>query len=115
MFFWIIVAFIALQFTSGITEFIATNKAASKTVGALGWLASKIGLAPSIITTRVLIIAVAVLAYLFVPAWVSSLLLVAAVWYLYKTGKYLMLWSSLKSAAESAVVKDVVNDVEKKL
>ena len=27
MLFWIIVAFIALQFTSGITEFIATNKA----------------------------------------------------------------------------------------
>jgi hypothetical protein len=109
-------ALIALQFTSGIGQWISENQKATQTVAWLQWLVGLIGLAPTIITTRVIVIAVFVVLYILQLHFLLWLVVAAAVWYLYKTGKYVALWAELKSAA-STVISDaetvVVKDVSK--
>lgn len=112
------VALIALQFTSGIGQWISGNKQAAQAVGSLQGLAAKIGLAPAIITTRVLVIAAFVLFYFFVSHAITIALFAAAAWYLYKTGKSIVVWHQLTAAVQtvvdqtaSSVVQNVVQDV----
>lgn len=106
-----IIALVALQFTSGIGQWISENQKATETVSWLQGLVSKIGLAPTIITTRVVIIAAVVALYEFEQHWVVWAVLAAAAWYLYKTGKYVAIWAELKADAEKAVETDVTNVV----
>jgi hypothetical protein len=106
-----IIALVALQFTSGIGQWISENQKATETVSWLQGLVSKIGLAPTIITTRVIIIGAVIVAYELQQHWLVWAVLAAAVWYLYKTGKYVAIWAELKSEAESAITTDVTNVV----
>jgi hypothetical protein len=110
------VALIALQFTSGIGQWISENQQATQTLAKLQWLASKIGLAPAIITTRVLVIAAFVLLYFFVSHAVTIALFAGAGWYLYKTGKYIVIWHQVTAGVQTVVdntAKDVVQNVVK--
>jgi hypothetical protein len=71
-----IIALVALQFTSGIGQWISENQKATETVSWLQGLVSKIGLAPTIITTRVVIIAAVVALYEFELGGLGSCCLV---------------------------------------
>jgi hypothetical protein len=113
-------ALIALQFTSGIGQWISEHQKATATVSWLQWFVTKIGLAPTIITTRVLVIAVFVVLYLLQLHFIVWLVFAATAWYLYKTGKYLALWHAISTEATSVVdnnagtiVNDIVQDVTK--
>jgi uncharacterized SAM-binding protein YcdF (DUF218 family) len=109
-------ALIALQFTSGIGQWISENQKATQTVAWLQWLVSLIGLAPTIITTRVIVIAAFVVLYILQLHFLLWLVVAASVWYLYKTGKYVALWAEIKNAASSVISTaetDVVKDVTK--
>lgn len=96
-------ALIALQFTSGIGQWISEHQQATQVVGKLQWLVSKIGLAPTIITTRALVIAAFVVLYFLQLHFVTWLMLAAAAWYLYKTGKYIVIWHQITNSVQSAV------------
>lgn len=99
-------AMIALQFTSGIGEWISANQQATHAIGKMQWLVSKIGLAPTLITTRVLVIAVFVGLYLLkleLPFWGP---LIPAVYYMYKTGYYLVIWRKVLEKAQQVVSED---------
>jgi hypothetical protein len=107
-------ALIALQFTSAIGQWISESQQATETVSWLQWLVSKIGLAPTIITTRVVVIAFFVVLYILQLHWLVWALLAAAAWYLYKTGKYVVIWAELKNEAVDVVdngITDVTNTV----
>ncbi len=115
-------ALIALQFTSAIGQWVSESQKATETVQWLQWLVSKIGLAPTIITTRVFIIVVFALLYVLDQHWLVWAIFVVAAWYLYKTGKYVAIWAELKNDAsavidngEADVTKAVVTDVTKNL
>lgn len=110
--FFAALALIALQFTSGIGQWISENQKATETVAWMQWLVGKFGLAPTIITTRVVIIAAAIVAYELQQHWLVWAMLAASAWYLYKTGKYVMIWAELKKAATSAVEGEVTNVVD---
>ena len=104
-----IIALVALQFTSGIGQWISENQKATETVSWLQGIVSKFGLAPTIITTRVVIIAAVVVLYELQLHWVVWAVLAAAAWYLYKTGKYVAIWAQLKSEAENAAASKGVD------
>lgn len=111
---------VALQFTSAIGQWISENQKATETVQWLQWLVSKIGLAPTIITTRVIIIAAFVVAYELQMHFLAYAIFVAAAWYLYKTGKYVTIWAQLKNEAvtvvegdASTIVNTLITDAEK--
>jgi hypothetical protein len=101
---------IALQFTSAIGQWISENQKATQVVGWLQWLVSKIGLAPTIITTRVVVILAFVVLYELQLHWLVWAVFAAAAWYLYKTGSYVKLWYDLTTEA-SSVVNQVTDDV----
>lgn len=129
----VIGALIALQFVTGISQFLIVNKDAARATAGLKWLMGKIGLAPALITTRAIIIGFFVLVYFFLPKFLLMALIAGVVYYLYKTGSYIALWSEIKDKATQAetavsgdvasvvksdvsnVVSDVVQDVEKKI
>ncbi|SAL03459.1 hypothetical protein AWB81_06422 [Caballeronia arationis] len=99
-------AMIALQFTSGIGQWISANQQATQAVSQLQGLAAKIGLAPSLITTRVLVIAFFVALFVLkiaIPFWAP---LIPGLYYLYKTGAYLILWKQFWAKAEQVVSED---------
>jgi hypothetical protein len=101
-------ALIALQFTSGIGQWISANQQASHAVGKLQWLVAKIGLAPTLVTTRVLVVIFFVALYLLkveLPFWGP---LIPATYYLYRTGYYLVIWHQFLAKAQ-----EVVNDDSK--
>lgn len=113
---------IALQFTSAIGQWISENQQATQTVTWLQGLVSKIGLAPTIITTRVIIIAAFVVAYELQMHFLVYAIFAASAWYLYKTGKYLTIWVQLKNEAVNVVkgdagdiVNQLITDAEKTL
>jgi hypothetical protein len=110
--FFAALALIALQFTSGIGQWISENQKATQTVAWMQWLVGKFGLAPTIITTRVVIIVTAVVAYELQQHWLVWALLAASAWYLYKTGKYVAIWAELKTDAVNAVDGAVTNAVD---
>lgn len=99
-------ALIALQFTDLLSTYAAYNTAITEASGLLQWLAGKIGLATTLITTKVVIIAIFVALYLFtkLPWWVYALV---AAYYLLKTGRALVLWRKFVAAAEADVTKVV--------
>jgi hypothetical protein len=107
-----VIALVALQFTSGIGQWISENQQATETVSWLQGLVAKIGLAPTIITTRVVIIIAVVVAYELQQHWLVWAVLAAAAWYLYKTGKYVVIWAELKNDAVNAVEGEVTNVVD---
>jgi hypothetical protein len=99
-------AMIALQFTSGIGQWISANQQATQAVTQLQGLAAKIGLAPSLITTRVLVIAFFVALYVLkvaIPFWAP---LIPGLYYLFRTGYYLVLWKQLLAKAKQVVGED---------
>jgi hypothetical protein len=113
---------VALQFTSAIGQWISENQQATQTVTWLQGLVSKIGLAPTIITTRVIIIAAFVVAYELQVHFLAYAIFAAAVWYLYKTGKYITVWAQLKKEAvtvvegdAASIVGNLITDAEKTL
>lgn len=113
-------ALIALQFTSGIGQWISEHQQATQTVAKLQWLVSRIGLAPTIITTRVLVIAAFVVLYFLQLHFITWLMLAVAAWYLYKTGKYIVIWHQITAGAQTVidnttqnVLSNVVQDVTK--
>lgn len=92
----IIAACIALQFTSGITQFIAMNKDATRFSTSVQWLAQKIGIAPALITTRVLILVFAGLVYLFLRNSFFWVVVGICVYYLYSTGRQAYILKKIK-------------------
>lgn len=112
LFLFAAIALIALQFTSAIGQWISESQQATQTVAWMQWLVGKLGLAPTIITTRVVIIAACVVAYELQQHWLVWAMLAAAAWYLYKTAAYVTIWAQLKSAAEHAVSGAVTNAVD---
>jgi hypothetical protein len=99
-------AMIALQFTSGIGQWISANQQATQAVTQLQGLAAKIGLAPSLITTRVLVIALFIALYVLkvaIPFWAP---IIPGLYYLWKTGVYLVLWRQFWAKAEQVVGQD---------
>lgn len=100
--FFALVAVIALQFSDLLSSYAAYNHTITAASGLLQWFAGKLGLATTLITTKVVIIAIVIAAYVFtkLPWWVYA---IVAVYYLYKTGKGLLLWRSLVNAAKNVV------------
>ena len=88
-------AVVALQFSDAIGQYAVLSKDMSKASEWLQKLVAKFGLAPTIITTKVVIVAVVTALYFLtsLPLW---LWLAAAVYYLYRTGKWTVVWSLLK-------------------
>lgn len=106
-----VIALVALQFTSAIGQWISENQKATQTVAWMQWFVTKFGLAPTIITTRVVIIAAVVVAYELQQHWLVWAVLAASAWYLYKTAAYVTIWAKLKSEAESVVTGEITNVV----
>jgi hypothetical protein len=88
-------AVVALQFSDAIGQYAVLNKDMSKASELLQKAVAKFGLAPTIITTKVVIVAVVAALYFLtsLPLW---LWLAAVVYYLYRTGKWTVVWSLLK-------------------
>lgn len=103
----IVAACVALQFTSGITQFLALNKDAARASAGVKWLAQKIGVAPTLITTRVLIWIFFALVYLFLKNAFFWLVLAGCVYYLYSTGRWMFIWKKVE--------EEVVQKVEDKV
>lgn len=109
---WLLALFAALQFTSAIGQWISVNKDATQASALLQSLASKLGFAGAIITTRMFIIAVFAAVYLLLPKDFLWLLMAGIAYYLYSTGKWVSVWSKLKAKAESAVSSETAQVVK---
>jgi len=92
--FYILVALVVLQFSDALTKYKLYNETLTVASSEMQWLAGLIGIPAALITTKVVIVAVFVSLYVLtaLPWW---LWLLAAAYYLYSTGKGLVLWSTL--------------------
>lgn len=105
--FFLVLAIIALQFTDGIMSYGVLSNDIGQASKVLQWAAGKVGLAPALITTKVVIVAVFIALYALttLPFW---LYLAAIAYYLYRTGKGAVIWRNIiKSKAVTTVVADV--------
>lgn len=105
--FFLVLAIVALQFTDGIMSYGVLSNGITQASKTLQWAVGKIGLAPTIITTKVVIVAVFVALYMLttLPFWLYA---AAVAYYLYRTGKGALLWKSiLKAKAMATVVADI--------
>lgn len=91
-------AVMALQFSDAIGQYKLLSAGADCASSWMKQLVEKFGLAPTIITTKVVILsAVAALYFLTsLPFW---LWLAAAAYYLYRTGKWVFIWAVIKKGA----------------
>lgn len=95
---------IALQFGDAIASYPVLKDNIEKGGKILQWFAGKIGLAPTIITAKVVIVAAVLALYWFtqLPWWVY---LLAVAYYLYRSGKYMILWRELKKVQTKVEAK----------
>jgi hypothetical protein len=92
---FIFIALVALQFTDAIGQYAILNKSLDSASDLMKKVVAKFGLAPTIITTKIVIIAVVTALYFLtaLPLW---LWLVAIAYYLYRTGRWAFVWAALK-------------------
>jgi hypothetical protein len=93
--FFVVLAVVALQFSDAIGQYAILSKSMESASEWMQKAVAKFGLAPTIITTKVVIVAV-VLALYFLTSLPLWLWLAAAVYYLYKTGRWAVVWALLK-------------------
>jgi hypothetical protein len=95
---FVLIALIALQFSDAFGQYAILSKSMDSASELMQKAVAKFGLAPTIITTKVVIIAVVVALYFLtaLPLW---LWLAAIAYYLYKTGKWIVVWQLLKKYA----------------
>lgn len=90
----VVLCCIVLQFTDALMQYAVFKNSIEQASGVMQWAVGKFGLAPTIITTKVVIIAIFVVLYFFTSIpWYVYLLGIA--YYLYRSGKGLVLWRSL--------------------
>lgn len=87
----VVLCCIVLQFTDALMQYAVFKHSIESASGVMQWFATKVGVAPAIITTKVVIIAIFVVLYMFTSIpWYIYLLGIA--YYLYRSGKGLVLW-----------------------
>lgn len=90
----VVLCCIVLQFTDALMQYAVFKNSLETASGLMQWAAEKFGLAPAIITTKVVIIAVFIALYCFTTIpWYVYLLGIG--YYLYRSGRGLILWRSI--------------------
>ncbi|BDD79630.1 hypothetical protein [Burkholderia phage FLC9] len=95
---FVLIALVALQFSDALGQYVIWSKSMDSASEFMQKVVARFGLAPTIITTKVVIIAVVVALYFLtaLPLW---LWLAAVAYYLYRSGKWLVVWKLLKKYA----------------
>jgi len=92
--FIVVLCCIVLQFTDALMQYAVFQHSIESASGVMQWAVEKFGVAPTIITTKVVIIVIFVALYIFTTIpWYVYLLGIA--YYLYRSGRGLLLWRSL--------------------
>lgn len=97
--FFAFIALIALQFSDAFGQYKVYTQSLAEATKLVQWVVGKIGLAPTIVTTKVVIIAVVTALYFLtsLPLW---LWLAAVLYYLYRTGKMAVVYGMIKAAVD---------------
>jgi hypothetical protein len=92
---FVFLALVALQFSDALGQYTIWSKSTESASEFMQKVVAKFGLAPTIITTKIVIIAVVTALYFLtaLPLW---LWLVAIAYYLYRTGKWVYVRAILK-------------------
>lgn len=92
---FIVMILVALQFSDAIASYPVFKNSIANANHELQWLASKIGIGPALITSKVVIIAIITGLYMLttIPIW---LWLAAIAYYLYRTGKWAFVYMLIK-------------------
>lgn len=95
---FVFIALMALQFSDAFGQYAVLSQSMASASSLLQKVVTKFGLAPTIITTKIVILAVVTALYFLtsLPLW---LWLVALAYYLYKTGRWVIVWALIKKYA----------------
>jgi hypothetical protein len=96
--FFVFLAVVALQFSDALGQYAILKNSMADASEWLQKAVAKFGLAPTLITTKVVIVAVVTALYFLtsLPLW---LWLAAAAYFLYRTGKWTVIWALIKKNA----------------